>query len=166
MKWYDLRPVGMDFLESAPRRFVAEQSVALPPARVWEAFVDPSGWRRWWPGLEEASYGDDRPPFGVGTYRETRVGGHRYEERILAWDEPQRWAYRIDRATLAIAHAQVEVTEISAEEAGARVRWTIAADPRWRLRVLAPLFPRIMRSLLARAMRNLEALAREPAPGR
>jgi len=84
------------------------------------------------------------------------VGGQRYEETIVAWEHERRWAYSIDRATIPIATAQLEVTELEDCEAGTRVRWTIAHDRRLLLRLAGSAFPRIMRRMLAEAMANLE----------
>src|SRR5689334_2354433 len=142
--WFALRAVDLGYLDAAPRVYSAEQHVAAPRQAVWGAFSDPSTWRRWWPGVASASYGDSPKPYGVGTFREATVGGQRYEETIVAWDEARRFAYTIDRATLPIANAQLECTDLSDEDGGTRVRWTIACEPRLLMRAAAPFFPRIM----------------------
>ena len=156
--WFELRSVGLEFLRTAPKVYVAECTIAAPPRAVWDAFTHPSTWRSWWPGVTSASYGNSPEPYGVGTFREARVSGQRYQETIVAWDEERRFAYRIDRATIPIAHAQLESTELRDEAGnGTRVRWTIACTPRLLMRLGAPFFPRIMNRMLVRAMANLEA---------
>lgn len=155
--WFAFRPVDMDFVARAPTVHVATVTVKAKRADVFRAFADPSTWKAWWPDLESASYGDSKPPFGVGTFRESRVAGQRYEETMLAWEEGVRWAYRIDRATLPVASAQIEATEFADFEGGTRITWTIAMEPRLMMRVLGPFFPGIMRKMLRRAARNLDA---------
>ena len=59
-----------------------------------------------------------------------------------------------------IAEAQLECTELIDDAPGTRVAWTIAHDPRLLLRLSAPVFPRIMSSMLAKAMRGLEIYLR------
>jgi uncharacterized protein YndB with AHSA1/START domain len=157
MEWHGLRPVEMDFLESAPSRYVIEHEVRLPRSKVWALFVDPTTWPGWWPGVEEATYRGD-PPFGVGTIRAATVSGQRYEETLLAWEEGKRWAYRIDRSTLPLAKAQLEVSEFEDAPSGTRVRWILVADDPLAERIGAP-FQEILESLLAEAMTNLEAYA-------
>ena len=38
--WFELKPVGLDFLENAPRITVVECGVDLPRQVVWDALVD------------------------------------------------------------------------------------------------------------------------------
>src|SRR5437660_1592490 len=78
---------------------------------------------------------------GVGARREATVGGHRYEETILVRDEGRRWGYRIDRATVPIATAQVECTEFEDRGTGTRLRWIVAHDPRMLMWCASPFFP-------------------------
>ena len=154
--WFQMRQVDLDFLENAPRIHVVGCDVALPREVVWNAVIDPPTWSDWFPGVRSASYRGD-PPYGVGTIRIADVGGYLMEETMLAWDDGRRWAYRIDRATVPLAKAQLEATELAYQGSGTRVRWTLASDPGILLRVTAPFFQSTVQRLLERAMRNLEA---------
>ena len=158
--WFKMRAVDLDFLQTAPRTYVVERNVAVPRGAVWDAFSDPTTWRHWWPGVRSASYGSSPKPYGVGTFREATVGGQRYEEYIVAWDAGRHFAYYIDRATVPIAKAQLESTELVDDGEGTRVRWTIACEPRLLLRAASPFFRGIMERMLARAMANLEIFVR------
>ncbi len=161
--WFDLEPVGLDFLGTAPRRWVAEAHVALPRDAVWDAFLDAPGWTRWFPGVSEASYPGGVAPFGPGTRRFATVGRQRFEETVLCAEVGVRWAYRIDRTTVPLAHAQVEATEFEDDGEGTRLRWTLAARPRLLLRVGGAMMGRTLADLLDRAARNLEReVARTP----
>ena len=154
--WFALRPVEIDFLASAPRRWAVEAQLRSPRQAVWDAFVDPSGWRHWFPGVREACYPGASPPYGVGTRRAAHVGSQRYEETILVWDEGVRWAYRIDRTTLPLSSAHVECTELKDHDRGTHLRWTLAAEPRLLMRLTSPFMPRMLDDLLQRAARNLD----------
>jgi uncharacterized protein YndB with AHSA1/START domain len=158
--WFKMRAVDLDFLGKAPRIWTVERTAAAPRAAVWDAFSDPTTWRHWWPGVESASYGDSPKPYGVGTFREATVGGQRYEETIVAWEAGRRFAYYIDRATVPIANAQLECTDLFDDAAATRVRWTIACDPRLLLRAASPFFRGIMDRMLGRALANLEVFVR------
>jgi hypothetical protein len=159
--WFEFQKVDLAFVASAERRYVAECDLESPLHAVWNAFVDPSTWRLWWPDLESASYPGAVPPYGAGTLRAATVGGHKYEETILVWDERRRWGYRIDRATVPIATAQVECTEFEDRAGATRVRWTLAQDPRLLMRCVGPFFPRMMQRLLHRACANLDQVLRK-----
>lgn len=155
--------MGLEFLDEAPLRVEIEVTSGLPRARVWQAFVDAGTWPGWFPGVRYACYPEQSPPHGVGTLRAADVEGQLFEETILAWDEPERWAYRIDRCTAPLAHAQVESTELAEDAAGGtRVRWILASDPREALAAARDVLPQILERRLADALANLERLA----PGR
>jgi hypothetical protein len=154
--WFKMRKVDLGFLRRAEKTYIAECELDAPRSAVWSAFIDPTSWHHWWPGLKSASYGGAAAPYGVGTFRESTVSGQRYEEYIVVWEEGRRWGYYIDRASVPIATAQLECTEFEDHGSGTRVRWILAQDPRLLMRLTAPFFPRIMRSLLRDAMANLD----------
>ena len=161
--WFRLRPVDVDFLERAGRVYVMEGVVRAPRPVVWSAIVDPSTWRHWFPGVEVARY-RGAAPHGVGSVREARVGGQRYEEVMVAWQEAERWAYSVVGASVPLARAQLECTELEDCPEGTRVRWTLAADRRLLLWLLAPFLERHLQGLWSRALRGLELYL--GAPGR
>jgi uncharacterized protein YndB with AHSA1/START domain len=125
---HQLRTVDLDFLEKAPHQFVFEASIPASQKAVFAAIsADPSTWT-WWPGHDEGSY-ETPPPHGVGSRRHMRMGDSWYRETILAWDEPTRWAYRVDESADPILTALVE--EWVVEDGGdqSTVRWTFAVEP-------------------------------------
>jgi uncharacterized protein YndB with AHSA1/START domain len=123
-----LRTVGLEFLESAPHRFVFEADIAAPRAEVFAAIsADPSTWM-WFPGLDEGRY-EGPGPHGVGSIREVRMGDARYRETILVWDEPSRWAYRVDETVDSLIDALVEDWVIEGDGDRSTVRWTFAVEP-------------------------------------
>jgi hypothetical protein len=158
-EWTVMRPVGLEFLDEAPMRVEVEVTSTLPRSVVWDAFVDPTTWVDWFPGVEEAAYPEHAPPYGIGTIRTARVSGQLFEETILAWDEPTRWTYRIDRSTAPLASAQVESTELDeAADGGTQVRWILASDPSEQFASAADVLPSILDQRLTDALRNLERL--------
>jgi uncharacterized protein YndB with AHSA1/START domain len=158
-EWIDLRPVGLEFLEDAPLKVAIEVRSSLPRATVWEAFVDPTTWVDWFPGVEAADYPKDDAPYGVGTIRTATVSGQLFEETILAWDEPTRWTYRIDRCTAPLASAQVESTELEeTQDGGTCVRWILASDPSPQFAAASDALPAILEGRLSDALRGLERL--------
>ena len=158
MMWFDLQPVEIGFLDSAPRRWVVEARLEAPRMSVWDAFVDAKTWPQWFPGVLEASYPGSKPPHGVGTRRFSHVGRQHYEETMLVWDEGIRWAYRIDRTTVPLSMAHLECTDFEDEGNGTRLRWTLAATPRLMLRLGGPFMESMLRRLLKQATRNLDDL--------
>ena len=123
---------------------------------MFGALVDPRGWPRWFPGVREARY-PSPPPHGVGTIRAAHVGGTRWIEEIIAWDDGARWAWTVLRASVPLAAAQVESFELSDAGHRTRVRWTLALEPRLLARLGAPLAAGTVTRLLRRATTNLAA---------
>lgn len=158
-----LRPVGLDFLTTAPRRWVFEEEVRAPQAAVFAAITaDPSTWT-WFPRLSAGHYEGDGP-HGVGSRREVRMAGVTYRETILAWDRPSRWAYRVDQCSVPMAHALVEDWAVEDRGDHAVVRWTFTIDPGILFRVGLPLAPRVVGSVFRKAMSNLSGRLEAEAP--
>jgi len=156
--WFDLRPVGLEFLDDAPLRIEVEVATSLPQPEIWAAFIDAPGWSSWFPGVREAGYRKQALPYGVGTIRTADVNGVHYEETMLAWDEPTRWIYRIDRSTADLATAQVEATFFDTRsDGGTRVVWVLASEPRPSMAAAADSLPEMLEEMLSRAIRDLEA---------
>lgn len=127
-RWTEFRSVSPDFVDTAPTRHVVESNIAAPRSIVWDAYVDPTTWPEWFPHVDEASY-DGPPPYGMGTIRHANVSGVLHEETMVIWEEQRRWGYIINRATEALATAQLELTEFFDSEIGTRLRWTLACEP-------------------------------------
>ncbi|MBV9935441.1 MAG: SRPBCC family protein [Actinobacteria bacterium] len=161
-----LRAVGLEFLKEAPNSFDFEAEVHAPPAVVFAAIAaDPSTWTRWFPGLERGSYEGDGPR-GVGTRREVSMTGITYRETMLAWDEPTRWAYRIDESSADMFHALVEDWVVEPKGDHSVVRWTFAIDPTADVIPLLGTLPEIVGQVFADAMAGLDGyLAREVGDG-
>jgi hypothetical protein len=151
-----LRPEGLDFTTTAPRRWTFSAPVTARPAEVFAALsADPSTWAAWFPGLSAGHYEGDHPP-GLGSGREVTVGRTRYRETIIAWDAPHRWAYRVDETTVPMAHALVEEWTVAPGAADTSVvSWTFAIDPRPLFMLGIPLASPVMGGVFRRGMRNL-----------
>jgi hypothetical protein len=93
---------------------------------------------------------------GVGARRVIRYRGVTFDETILAFDDPSRWTFRVDSATIGVAKALVEEWTFDEHPDGTLARWTFCAEPGPLLRALGPLQRRYQQRLFGRAMRNLE----------
>jgi hypothetical protein len=131
--------------------------------RVFGAIVaDPRTWKAWFPGVTGGSYakpGDH----GVGATRYLRVAGAHARETIFVNEEPARWIYRVDAASIPIARAMVETWLLEELADGTRVRWTLAIDPLVLFHVLVPFPQTTLGAVWRRGMQNLSArLQRAP----
>ncbi|MDQ0963755.1 uncharacterized protein YndB with AHSA1/START domain [Streptomyces sp. B4I13] len=127
-----LRPEGLDFVRTAPVRLLFATEMSAPPERVFRALAeDVPGWARWFPAVTSAQ------PLDGGAAREVRLrGGTRFRETVLAAEEPQVYAYRVDVTNAPGMGALVEEWRLAPAGAGTRVQWTFAADGSGAFRVV------------------------------
>ncbi|MHA5054520.1 SRPBCC family protein [Streptomyces sp. SD15] len=119
-----LRPLGLDFAETAPVRLVFAREVTAPPEAVFRALAeDVPGWASWFPAVTLAR------PTGDGTGREVRLrGGTRFQETVLAAQAAEVYAYRVDVSNAPGVRALVEEWRLTPAGKGTRIQWTFAAD--------------------------------------
>ncbi|MEV6006785.1 SRPBCC family protein [Streptomyces sp. NPDC051976] len=134
-----LRDVELDFLDSAPVRLSFSAALSSSPEAVYHALaVDTEGWSRWFAAVVSAT------PTPIG--RDVVLsGGVRFEETVLAADEPSRYAYRADTMNGPGVRALLEewrVVPAPGAGGGSVLRWRIAADgplvTRVALRLISP----------------------------
>lgn len=120
---HQLRPVGIEFVESAPVRHVFARQISAPPEAVFSALAeDVPGWAEWFAAVTLAR------PLDGGARREIRLkGGTRFLETVLAAKGPEVYAYRVDITNAPGARALVEEWRLGPAGTGTRVQWTFAA---------------------------------------
>ncbi|MGW3203931.1 SRPBCC family protein [Streptomyces sp. NPDC001135] len=148
-----LRPVGTDFVETAPVRLVFAREIAADPEKVFRSLAeDPAGWSEWFPGVASVR------PAGAG--RQVRLrGGGRFEESVVAAKAPELYAYRVDVTNMPGARAWVEEWRLVPAGTGTRVRMTFALDGTAAFRLLwtlaRPGVGRAFRGAVAKLERRL-----------
>ncbi|MEU2336856.1 SRPBCC family protein [Streptomyces sp. NPDC006654] len=141
-----LRPVGLDFVETAPVRLVFAREMSAPPDRVFHALNDDvPGWAEWFAAVTHAESVDD------GAGRAIRLkGGGRFRETVIAAREAEVYAYRVDLTNAPGARAIAEEWRLVPSGAGTHVQWTFAADGTAPFRFVV----RLARAGLGRAFRD------------
>jgi uncharacterized protein YndB with AHSA1/START domain len=126
---FTTRPVGLDFLQSAPLRLSFAGTLQAPPKAVFDAVArDVAALPRWYGAVATAEYGGAEPP-GVGTKRRVKlIGGVAFHEEVIAWDDPHRYAYQIERTTVPGVRAMAEQWAVLETSQGTRLVWTMAVD--------------------------------------
>jgi Polyketide cyclase / dehydrase and lipid transport len=164
MAW-DLAPVDVDFFEKAPFRFVATEVVHRPADLLFDAIaVDAPGWAKWFPGFSRGRYATP-PPHGPGSRREVTMAGIRYQDTVLVWERPHRWAFYVSRAGLPLGRRIAEDYRISSHGPYSLIQWTFALDPPPVVGYLMGAGRPLMHALFRRAMTNLSARLQDIAGG-
>lgn len=119
-----LRPVGPEFIETAPLRLVFAREVTASPQVVFRALAeDVPGWTEWFSAVTLARPTED------GAGREIRLrGGIRFQETVLVATAPEVYAYRVDVTNAPGVRALVEEWRLTPDGTGTRVQWTFATD--------------------------------------
>ncbi|MER6531354.1 SRPBCC family protein [Streptomyces sp. NPDC001508] len=141
---HPLRPVGIDFVATAPVRLVFTREMAAAPDVVFRALAeDVSGWPQWFSAVTAAR--------ATGGGREIRLrGGTRFQESVMAARAPQVYAYRVDVTNTPGARAWIEEWRLAPAGTGTLVRMTFALDGTGLFRTAA----RLARPGVGRAFRD------------
>jgi hypothetical protein len=152
-----LKAVGLDFLESAPRRSTVQVHIDHPASAVFAALADdPAGWGKWFPGFSKTGQYVTPAPYGVGSQRKMTMGGLALTETVLAWEQPTRWAYFVDRATMPGIRAFAEEYRIDAVgEDKSTLTWTMAVDLAPFMRPVGPIMSAAAGSMFRKAGKKL-----------
>src|SRR4051812_13711639 len=127
---YRLRQEDLSFLARAPIRQAHRGHVELSAEHVFDSLAGrPEGWPAWFSLARECHY-EGPPPRDVGTSRLISVrGGVRARERLLAWDESERFAYRIEEINVPGIRAFMEEWTLAPVAANrTEVQWVFAVD--------------------------------------
>ena len=125
-----LRHEELPFLTRAPVRQVHRGHVSLPADRVFAGLAErPEGWPAWFSLARDCHY-EGVPPHGVGTIRLISLrGGIRARERLVAWDENRRFAYRVEEINMPGIRAFMEEWTVApVAEDRTDIQWTLAFD--------------------------------------
>lgn len=148
-----LRPVTVEFADTAPVRLEFTGRMAAPPPAVFRALADETeAWPTWFTSVTAAAPTPDG--------RTVRLrGGGRFLETVLVREPDTCYAYRAEESNALGARALLEVWRLSADGPGTRVRWTVATDGtalyRSVLRLAGPAFGRVFRDALRTLDRRL-----------
>ncbi|MFG3255196.1 SRPBCC family protein [Streptomyces sp. NPDC048172] len=153
-----LRPVELDFADTAPLRLSFTGDVGATRESVYEALAgELEAWPRWFTAVTEV-----RPTDG-GRGRLVRLrGGVFFRETIMAAQPVERYAYRVDETNAPGVRALLEDWTLAVSPSGGtRLRWTMALDGGQGLRAAARLGRPGMGRSFRQAVRNLDARLRE-----
>lgn len=120
-----LRPVELDFADTAPLRLCFGADIGVPREAVYVALADElETWPSWFTAVAEV-----RPTRGGEGRRVALRGGRFFDETIVAAQPSERYAYRIDETNVPGVNAMMEDWTLALSPAGGtRVRWTMAVD--------------------------------------
>lgn len=150
-----MTPAEADFVDRAPLRIDTVVLLKQTPEQVWEVLVDTERWPEWF-GSCKAARATSVPPDGVGATRWVHVDLFKVNERIIVWDEAQRWGFTILDANLPVADTVVELVMLEPVADGTRLTYTSAIALKPWLRPLTPVFRWKFRRLFETSLVGLQ----------
>ncbi|HEX5142292.1 MAG TPA: SRPBCC family protein [Mycobacterium sp.] len=128
-KRHPCQRVGLDFIESAPFRFVSTVELAITPEQLVEVLADETSWPHWASVITNVTWTSPEPR-GVGTTRTVQMrGGITGDEEFLAWEPFTHMAFRFNESTTSSITAFAEDYRVVPTAAGCHLTWVMAMKP-------------------------------------
>ncbi|WP_024447349.1 SRPBCC family protein [Mycolicibacterium iranicum] len=121
--------VGLDFVETAPYRFVSTVDLAVTPEQLFEVLADETSWPHWASVITNVTWTSPEPR-GIGTTRTVDMrGGITGDEVFLAWEPFTRMAFRFNSASTGSISAFAEDYRVVPTAQGCHLTWIMAMKP-------------------------------------
>lgn len=152
---FSCRAVDLEFLDSAPVRFVNVVEINASPERVFEVLEDEDSWPKWFKGIVKVEWTSPKP-FGVGSSRKVMLKAMAVDERFIAWDPGKRFAFYFTATSQPVAHAFCEDYQLEALDDGrTKFTYTVAYEPRFLIQMAGPIGKRIFGKMFQNGARSL-----------
>ena len=123
-----LRPVGLNFFETANLRVTTHFEANCSRERLMETLRGDTVWTQWAPALKKVEWTCARP-FGQGATRTVHLaGGQAVKENFFHWEEGKHIAFYVVEATIdgIESFAENYLIEACADGKKTRLTWTVA----------------------------------------
>lgn len=128
-KRHPCQRVGLDFVDTAPFRFVSTVDLAITPEQLFEVLADAESWPHWASVITKVTWTSPEPR-GVGTTRTVDMrGGISGDEEFLAWEPFTNMAFRFNESTTRAITAFAEDYRVVPTPAGCHLTWVMAMKP-------------------------------------
>jgi len=128
-KRYLCERVDLNFIDTAPYRFVSTVDLAITPEQLFGVLADETSWPDWATVITKVTWTSPEPR-GVGTTRTVDMrGGITGDEEFLAWEPFTRMAFRFNEATSSSIAAFAEDYRVVPTPTGCQLTWVMAMKP-------------------------------------
>ena len=122
-----MTPVTLDWMDTAPVRASRSRRIAQPPSVVWAAIADHATWPTWFTQMKSCTPGPVAD--AVGGTRTVDIGAAAVEERFLAWEPEQRFAFTLTGSTRPGIRSMAEDIRLTPDgEHACTVTYSMAMD--------------------------------------
>jgi len=155
-KTYPCELVGLDYIDTAPFRFVSKVDLAITPEQLFEVLADEESWPHWATVITNVEWTSPEPR-GVGTTRTVSMRGNIVgNEEFIAWEPFSHMAFRFNTSTSNAISAFAEDYRVVETGEGCHLTWVMAMTPAGRAGRLGMTMGRpVMAWLFQRFLHNL-----------
>ena len=130
--------VGLDFIDSAPFRFVSTVDLNITPEQLFEVLDDAESWPQWATAITKVTWTSPQP-HGIGTTRTVDMRGGIVGDvgappacggEFLAWEPYSHMAFRFNEASTGSIAAFAEDYRIVPTASGCHLTWVMAMKPK------------------------------------
>jgi len=122
--------VDLEFIDSAPFRFVSTVDLKITPEQLFEVLADAESWPHWATAITKVTWTSPEPR-GIGTTRTVNMrGGIVGDEEFLAWEPFTHMAFRFNEASSSTIAAFAEDYRVVQTAAGCHLTWVMAMKPK------------------------------------
>lgn len=160
---FKCRPVGIEFLEKAPVKFVNEVELAASPDQVFAIFENAEAWPHWYKEIVKVEW-HSLKPYGVGTTRTVKLTTITAKEYFLVWEQNKRFAFYFTEMSMPLVKALLE--EYRLEDLGdhrSKFIYTVCLEPRIWLRLGGPWILKVYEKMFQQATKDLAAYIQNQA---
>jgi hypothetical protein len=128
-KTYPCERVDLDFIASAPFRFVSTVHLTITPEQLFEVLADAESWPHWATAITNVVWTSPAPR-GVGTTRTVSMRGAIVgDEEFIAWEPFSHMAFRFNQSTSNAISAFAEDYRVVRTADGCHLTWVMAMKP-------------------------------------
>ncbi|HEX7826372.1 MAG TPA: SRPBCC family protein [Mycobacterium sp.] len=162
VKTYECERVDLDFIGSAPFRFVSTVDLAITPEQLFEILADAESWPQWATLITKVVWTSPLPR-SVGTTRTVSMRGNIVgDEEFIAWEPFSHMAFRFNQSTSNALSAFAEDYRVVPTADGCHLTWVMAMKPSGVTgRLGMTLSQPVMAWLFQRFLHNLNRYANE-----
>lgn len=157
------RPVGLDFIESAPLRFVYEVALDASSEEVFDILAA----TYWRPGFVRDIVWTSPEPHGVGSTRTVVLNKWMGVcDKFIVWDPGKRFTFYIKETTVPLARALCEDYRLEPAGSGkTRLTYVVACEPTLLLKLAGPVARKVIGGLFGKVTHGLADFVKKKGDG-
>lgn len=152
---FSCRPVDLDFIESAPLRFVNDIEINASPEEVFNVLADADSWPRFLKDAIRATWTSPEP-HGVGSNRILVLKGMTALEHFIAWEPGKRFTFCVLETSTPLLRAICEDYRLEPTDSGkTRFTYVVACEPTLLVKLAGPVGRKVLAGLFGKVAHGL-----------